>query len=61
MKAGFMILIHELDLLKNYRKLHIDLSVNMMKVNNGDIFPLDLLVWSTSNRSMCLLKVALWF
>lgn len=56
MKAGLMSLIHELDLLKNYRKLHIDLSVNMMKVNNGDIFPLDLLLWSTSNRSMCLLK-----
>jgi len=42
--------------LKKYRKKHLVFGTEVIKADNGNIFPLDLLINSTLNRSMCLLK-----
>ncbi len=51
-----MDLSQAIDFLRNYRQKHLDLSILFMEADNGNVFPLDLLMISTLNRSMCLLK-----
>jgi len=51
-----MTLSHELSILKDYRGKHLQLGSEVMEADNGNIFLLDLLIISTLNRSMCLLK-----
>jgi hypothetical protein len=51
-----MQIIDAIDKLKKYRKKHFELGEQFLTAENGNLYPLDLLMIATLNRSVCLLK-----
>lgn len=51
-----MIIKNALDQLGKYREKHFEMGKRVILANGGKIYPLDILVIMTLNRSLCLLK-----
>jgi len=49
-------LSNALRILETYREKHLQLATKVIEADNGNIFPVDLLIISSLNRSMCLLR-----